>query len=131
LLVLVPLLLLFAAGFAFFVVEIVGLVAEPIDVTNDYLADVRAGRYEEAYARTCTYAGAAPTLEEFVNEQRQLDQQYGRLTAYDITGSTLTSSGARSEGTWVRGGREYDVAFQLREEGDEWKVCGLVRSTLG
>jgi hypothetical protein len=123
--VLIPLLVVFVAGVAFLAVEVVGFVAEPIDATNEYLADLQARRYEAAYDRTCTYASVTPTLDQFVAQQRAIDASLGRLTGYDITGSNFTDGGATTDGTWTRGGRELDVSFRLDQVGDDWKVCAV------
>jgi len=119
--VLVPLLMVFAAGFVFLVVEVVVEVARPIDATNEYLADVKAGRYREAYGRTCRYR---PSFEQFVAALQRADDRLGPLVAYDITGVDDTERGTFTKGTWTRGGHKNRVAFEVREEGGEWKVCG-------
>jgi hypothetical protein len=121
--VLIPLLVVFTGGLVFFGVGLFRVVTEPIDATNQYLSDVRAGRYAAAYAHTCTYANDVPNLQEFIAQQQTLDRRYGKLTEYDITGFHSTGSGITTDGTWVRGGRERDVAFRLRNERDGWKVC--------
>lgn len=121
---LVPLLVVFAAGLVFFVVEVVGQVARPIDATNEYLADIKAGRYREAYDRSCTY-GPVPSREQFMTTLRAYDTRFGPLTSYDISGIDSEDRFTYTTGTWTRGGQEWSVSFRLREEGGDWKVCSI------
>jgi hypothetical protein len=124
--VLVPLLVLFGVGAVLFGVEVFELYREPIDATNDYLADVRAGRYEEAYAGLCIQTRLSLSEADYVAGQQADERELGPITSYRIFESNLDSDGdARTSGEVVRGGRSYDEEFVVREEGGRWRVCGF------
>jgi hypothetical protein len=119
----------FTVGLGLAIVGGVELFRGPVDATNQYLAALRARDSRAAYARSCLYAEDAPSYEDFVADQQRDEVRFGPVRAYDITESTFDGSGAQTRGTVVRGSREYDVRFDLREYGDEWKVCsGVVRN---
>jgi len=122
--VLVPLLVVFGIGAALLVVEFVEFLGEPVDATNEYLADLRAGRYEEAYGSLCTVTRLALSESDFVAQQQTDEQELGRITSYDITTSDVEGDGAATtRGEVVRGGRTFDYRFDLREEQDRWRMC--------
>lgn len=121
---LVPLLALFGVGAVLFGIEAFELYREPIDATNDYLADVRAGRYAEAYSQLCTVTRLSLSEDDYVARQQADERDLGPITSYDIYESELDSDGgAVTGGEVVRGGRVYDEEFRLREEGGRWRMC--------
>jgi hypothetical protein len=113
----------------------VKLFTEPVDATNDFYADLSAGRYEDAYAKLCSPAQRAFSESQFVRSQEQQEQLRGRITSYDFDDVELGDDSdfdddvidATVKGTIVRSGRSLDVAVGLRHEDGEWRVCATAR----
>ncbi len=133
---LIPLMLVFVAATVVTVVFGVKIFTEPVDATNDYYADLSAGRYEAAYARLCTPAKRAFSESAFVAEP---GTGRARRTAASPTTTSTTSSWATtatstatrstppSRGPSTRDGRTFDVAVGLQHEDGEWHVCAIGR----
>jgi hypothetical protein len=113
----------------------VKLFTEPVDATNDFYADLSAGRYAEAYAQLCTPAQRAFSESQFVRSQEQDERLRGRITSYDFDDVELGDDNdfnddvidATVKGTIVRDGRSFDVAVGLRHEDGDWHVCATAR----
>jgi hypothetical protein len=113
----------------------VKLFTEPVDATNDFYADLRAGRYEQAYASLCSPAQHAFSESQFVRSQEREEQAQGRITSYDFDNVDLGDDNdfnddiidATVKGTIVRDGRSLDVVVGLRHEDGDWHVCATSR----
>jgi hypothetical protein len=133
---LIPLMGVFVAATVVVVVFGVKLFTEPVDATNDFYADLSAGRYEEAYAALCSPAQRAFSEAQFVQDQEQTEQTQGRITDYDFDNVEFSNTDddfdsdvidATVKGTISRDGRSYDVVVGLQREDGEWRVCASAR----
>jgi hypothetical protein len=103
------------------------LAVEPIDATNEYLADISAGRYDEATEDLC--AAARLGVENPLAREQELDNERGPITSWNITGFEFPDDDVSdvidviTTGTVVRNGVDYDIRVGLSREDDEWKVC--------
>ena len=61
-------------------------VAGPIDAVNDYLADVRDGRYADAYDKLCPSLRSRGTVEEYEAVMLDRESTEGRITSFSATG---------------------------------------------
>ena len=133
--ILIPVLRVLVAATVVVVVFGVKLFIEPIDATNDFFADLSAGRYDEAYDQLCSPAQRAVHRSAVRRSARsEPSRRSGRITS---TTSTASSSQRRrrdsdvidatANGTVVRDGTTYDVDVGLEREDDEWKVCDFRR----
>jgi len=128
--ILIPVLVVLVASTAVVGVYGVRLALEPIDETNEFLADISAGRYDEAYEDMCAaarFAGDNP-----LGRQEQLDNEVGPITSWDINGIEFSDDDVSdvidviTTGTVVRNGTLYDIRVGLSREDDEWRVCTAV-----
>jgi hypothetical protein len=125
--ILIPVLVILVTSTVVVGVYAVRLAVEPIDATNEYLADLSAGRYGAASENLCRFAlvGGTNALER----QQQRDNELGRITAWDIDGIEFPNDGTSelidvfTTGSVVRNGVTYDIRVGLSREDDEWKVC--------
>ncbi len=126
--ILIPVLLVLVASTVVVGVFATRLAIEPVDASNEYLAKLKAGRFDAAYASLCAPARLGET-DVAALERRRADD-LGRITSYDITGIEFPNSNDANDvidiittGTVVRGGFTYDIRVYLSRENDEWRVC--------
>jgi len=141
--ILIPTLLVLVASTVVVGVYVGELVLGPVDSTNDFLADVRAERYEEAYASLCAPARRVITEADFIAQQQESEQTRGPIVSYDINDFEINDDSdafdfdvdddfadatidATTSGTVVRGSSEYDLRATLRREAGDWRVCSVV-----
>jgi hypothetical protein len=106
-------------------------VTEPFDASNEYLALLRAGDYREAFASQCPGVRDHQPPFFFLQHERKLSNERGRITGYDIDDWSQPAHEDEgfidrvTEGTVTRGGRTYDVSIFLARDGGEWRVCQM------
>jgi hypothetical protein len=127
--ILIPVLIVLLGSTAVVGVYAARLAIEPIDASNEYLADLKAGRYDEAYRQLCTPARFAQTNVMFRDRQLALEDARGPITSYDISGIEFPDNNTSdvidviTTGTVVRNGTTYDIRISLSREDGEWTVC--------
>lgn len=122
--VLIGVLLVLVAGVVVAVVLAVDLFSKPVDATNEYYANIRAGRYRAAYSQVCTPTQASLGFPGFLREQRNRNRLDGRLRSYQFFIGTVNGDDGRAIGQEHRN-FDRDVEVHLDKEGDTWKVCRI------
>jgi hypothetical protein len=110
------------------VVLFIRTISGPIDATNDVLAQIKAQRYEAAYALACSKDRDQFTVDQYGQAFRDTVTERGAITEYDVDYSSVDGSTAE-----VR----YDITFangdtlrletEVRKENGTWKACLLQR----
>lgn len=121
--VLLGALALLAALAGVLIVLLIRAVVGPVDATNDFLADVKAQRYQTAYDGLCKDAKQSATSTRFAANQRRLNGTEGPIRSYDITSSNVTNGRAVTRGTLERTKKTFRLQVTLRKEDGDWKVC--------
>jgi hypothetical protein len=95
-------------------------VKGPIDTSNEFLARVDDGNFDQAFElidRDCFADGSLPEIETFFTEQD--------LTSYDLSGTSIEGNSGTATGTiTLDNASSRDVQFDLIKD-DGWKICGI------
>lgn len=126
--ILIPVLLVFVTSSVVVVVFATKLISAPIQATNDYYADLRAGHYLAAYNQMCDRRQRNLPYTDFRAQQSAA----GGVDSYDFTGIDFPNADSIVDiiatGTVDRGGFTYDARVGLTREDDDWKVCSVQES---
>ncbi len=123
--ILIPVLLVLAVSTVVVIVFAVRLIAEPIDTTNDYYADLKDGDYNDAYDQLCSSLQARYSPQDFIAIQRSDEGTKGRVSSYDFHEFHLEDDISTVTGDVDRGATRYDVRVQLHKEDGDWKICAI------
>lgn len=102
----------------------VTLASAPVGAANDFVALLDEGELEAAYESMCPTLRTQTSFEEF---------QADMARSTEIDGYTLSSVSAGTgrptlvSGTIELGGTLRNVAFQMVQVDDEWRVCSYDR----
>jgi hypothetical protein len=124
---LIPVLIVFLVSSTVVTVFAVKLYEQPIDATNQYFADIRAGRYEDAFQQLCATRRFGTTVSAFAaTEKRANDAR--PIDSYDFIGLDFPKNDNSptdiiTTGTVTRNGFDHDTRVGLVREDDEWRVC--------
>jgi hypothetical protein len=126
-------LLIIVAG----IVLIVAVINSPAKtVVQEYYAAVKSQDYARAYSyldiQALTLNGQQqPASPDVYTQVAQLiDQNNGKVTAYNITGVSLNASTSTGDTATItvdvtRGGKTQEVQVQLKQEGSDWKIVDI------
>jgi Domain of unknown function (DUF4878) len=101
-----------------------GAVGPPREATEAFIRDLQSGDVASAYGKLCASTRAAVTQEQFSG---MISNR--RPSAFEVVGTNVSNVNGKVSAT-VTANLTYPDGFtdrhvfQLRKEGDAWKVCG-------
>lgn len=103
------------------------------DMVNHYYTAIKSQDYATAYndldTSGITFNNQSLTQSLYIQAAQVLDTQKGKVTAYSITSTNIsTSNGVNTASFTVnvtRNAQPYDVHLQLKQEGNAWKIVSI------